>query len=738
MAKEDMRHRLWMLALSCLGSFLALPVTFLLAMRTYLEYVSRSQSMDAESVHRILQGEYIRFFTTESIITEGIILCAGAFIVAVFGFRYLYSRKMVDLFHSMPVKRSRMFLVTYLNGLLIWLVPMLVNMLAALVTALVTLGSPRHFMGIAAAAGKVTLVFIFCFLIVYHLCLVAVMISGNAFNAICCALLMGTAVTAVYGLIDVYCQSFLDTFVLLPLSADKVLWLSPLVSVVSILIETGNSGFLNNFISHIVLTGLLSAGLFAASWVLYLKRPSELAQRGVQNKWFQTPLRILGSLFTGLAGGSIFLLILGRENVLGWCIFGVILCTVFSFGVLNIIFNMNFKTFFAHKMQMAGVTAAACLILLTLGLDWTGYDTRIPDRDQIVSGTVYLGGYTDYTYGIEIAQDGSFYDKNIQAYECDMNYTDTDVLYSALSSLASETSREDGRWVTYAYVKINLKNGSSFYRRYTVTQDQAELLRPIVESDEYRNTYYKLADGAFPMPESVTVDSSLKHETNYVETEASVTALMEAYQKDFLTHYNLEELRTGAEACQLILHYASEAFSRFYNLTVYDTYANTLEVLREFFPDLVLTAQDLDISSIKIRPEVESIYPKEILYSYFGLQGYPSYDEYLKINRQGGLDAGDIASADFGPEAAAQVKAEEVGFSSAEEPFYGLNVRDRSDIDRLLPYLHVGDNVSSYYFGTGYVPLGYVYLSDGSDRSCYVKQGELPEEWVEKIKVMSE
>lgn len=737
-AKEDLRHRLWMLALSCLGSFLALPVTFLLAMRTYLEYVSRSQAMSAETIHQILQEEYIRFFTTESVVTEGIILCAGAFIVAIFGFRYLYSRKTVDLFHSLPVKRSRLFLVTYLNGLFIWLIPMLISMLAALVIAFVTLGAPGYFIDIAIAAGKVTLVFIFCFLIVYHLCLMAVMISGNAFNAICSALLLGTAAAAVYGLVNALCQVFLDTFVLLPISPDKVLWLSPLVSVVCILIETGDGGFLNNFLLYAVLSGLLSAGLFAASWALYLKRPSELAERGIQNKWFQTLLRLLGSLIIGLAGGSIFLFILGDKNVLGWCIFGIILCTVCSFGVLNIIFNMNFKAFFFHKAQMAGVTAAACLTLLTIGLDWTGYDSRVPGRDQIVGGTVYLGGYTDYTYEIEIKEDGSLINNSLQPYECDMNYTNTDVLYSALSSLAAGSSARDDHWVTYAYTKINLKNGSSFYRRYAVTRDQAELLRPIVESDEYRNTFYKLANGNFPMPSSVTVDSSLKRVTNYVEEEDSVTALIEAYYKDFRAHYRLEEIRTGAEACQLSMHYEAETYNRFYDLTVYDTYTNTLEVIRELFPDMVLTAQDLDISSIKIRPEVDTGYPKEILYSYFGLEGYPDYDEYFKIYRQGGVDDDDIASADFGPEAAAQVKAEEVGSSSAEGLFYGLNVSAPGDIESLLPYLHISDRVSSYFFGTGYVTLGSVYLSDGSSISCYVKQGELPEEWVEKIEVMSE
>lgn len=732
-AIEDMRHRAWMLALSCLGSFLALPVTFLLAMRNYQDYISRAFTNDPDRIHQLLQSAYIRFFLTESVITEGIILSIGAFIVGIFGFRHLYSRKMADLYHSVPVKRSRMFLITYVNGLLIWLIPMLASIGITLVIAFVTLGAPAYFPAIAAASGKVVLVFLFCFLIIYHLCLTAVMISGNEFNAICSALIMGTVIAAIYGIIYGFCQAFLNTFIVFPISTDKVLWASPLVSVVMILLKTSDTRYFSGFALQAVLSALLSAGQFAASWRLYLTRPSELAERGIQNKWFQNSLRIAGSLALGLCGGGVFLMVLGRENVLGWCVFGIILCTVFSFGVMNIIFHMNIKSFFSHKLQMLGTTLAACFILLAISLDWTGYNTRIPSKDQIISAAIYVSGYTDYSYALQSTEAGSLTKQDIEAYECDMNYTDTEEIYNALVSLSASPQANSEPWISTASVKVNLKNGSSFYRRYPVFPKDREIVRAVVESEQYRNTFYKLSAGQLPLPDTINVDGMLIQATNYVKNPEEISDVMAAYQKDFSEHYSMEELRSGAIVCHLSMFYDSGEYSTYYDLDVYDNYTSTLDVLKELFPAMQLTALDLEIDAIELRPDVDPTYPADSLYSYFGADGYPSYEEYVyEINNQEGDDT-DAHSNDTdirvsGPQA-------EVVDNDSSHPHYGLKVTDPDGMEELLTMIHVGSNFSKYYFSQQYCYLGEVILKDGSSLNCYVKEGEFPKKWIEKLKL---
>ena len=261
-AKEDLRRRSWMLALSCLGSVLAFPILFLLLNGDYI------QSYTNRGVEKLayLSQAYANFFSRTGTVSQGIILYAGAAIVSIFGFRYLYSRKMVDTYHSLPVKRNRLFIVTYVNGLLIWLLPMLLSMVTTLLMMLINL---LRF-GIADQFGKVILsalstlpFYLISFLTVYHFCLICVMLSGNAFNAICTSAVGGTIVSIMYGIVLGFCGTFFDTFVELNIDIGDVAWASPLVSPVIILADA--SSMLSSEGIHLSETMLMHPGTFYSS-----------------------------------------------------------------------------------------------------------------------------------------------------------------------------------------------------------------------------------------------------------------------------------------------------------------------------------------------------------------------------------------------------------------------------------------------------------------------------------------
>ena len=106
--REDLRHKIWMLALSLLGSFLALPVTYLLRYRDVeLSNIRMNISMMApeESASAILQSvnSMADFFKQELMLAAGIIAVLGAMIVGVECFYYLQQKSMVDTYHSLPV-----------------------------------------------------------------------------------------------------------------------------------------------------------------------------------------------------------------------------------------------------------------------------------------------------------------------------------------------------------------------------------------------------------------------------------------------------------------------------------------------------------------------------------------------------------------------------------------------------------------------------------------------------------
>ena len=114
--KEDLRQRLWTIVLAAI--VFILPVPIYIAMEISGSWGFGTGMLD--NFARRLAEPMAR----DSIWLVLVTVC-GALICAVSGFGYLFSKKKVDFFHSLPVKRETLFAVRYINGVLIYLVPYL-------------------------------------------------------------------------------------------------------------------------------------------------------------------------------------------------------------------------------------------------------------------------------------------------------------------------------------------------------------------------------------------------------------------------------------------------------------------------------------------------------------------------------------------------------------------------------------------------------------------------------------
>ncbi|MGN0400748.1 MAG: hypothetical protein ACI4HQ_00640, partial [Acetatifactor sp.] len=223
--KEDFRHKLWMLALSILGNMLAIPVTFLLTTGdTYGYYSEDIFTGDIFAKTRQVSAMH-EYFATYMLVFAAVVAVAGALIVGLAGFRYLFHKNMVDTYHSIPVKRKTLFAATWLNGFLIWFVPFVVMFVLTAVLGEIRLGALREELtaipnlsqilqkegseeilellpagGIALKAFRNGAALVIIFLLVYNLCLVAVMLCGNILNTLVLAAIMGVGAIAIYGI----------------------------------------------------------------------------------------------------------------------------------------------------------------------------------------------------------------------------------------------------------------------------------------------------------------------------------------------------------------------------------------------------------------------------------------------------------------------------------------------------------------------------------------------------------
>ena len=113
--QEDFKRRSWMAALLAVVFFLAYPVAMMISldnmMNTGTGVVYSVEELQRWVTDFLGAGSYVHFAL---IISTAAILAAGEF-------SYLHSREKLDLYHSIPVRRKKLFFSGYLTGALMFL-----------------------------------------------------------------------------------------------------------------------------------------------------------------------------------------------------------------------------------------------------------------------------------------------------------------------------------------------------------------------------------------------------------------------------------------------------------------------------------------------------------------------------------------------------------------------------------------------------------------------------------------
>ncbi|MDE5893601.1 MAG: hypothetical protein K2H45_11830, partial [Acetatifactor sp.] len=383
--KEDLRHCVWMLALSLLGNFLAMPVLWLLRYsdvelaKTHILMGDMTADQLTEAVWGSI-NMMVDFYREVLLISAGVIAILGAMIMGLESFRYLQHKSMVDTYHSLPVSRGQLFGIKYVNGLLIWLVPYLICMVLTLAFSgvlLARVGGSRGIPRLIMEAGKITIVLVIVYLLIYHLFLLAVMLTGNMINTLAVAAIFGLSALSAYGLVVGFMVTFFRTYYPLATGLAAATYSSPLAAPVVLLGSYVDEDFL--IADGLVPTVLACLGvtlvLGVLAWIAYLKRPSERAGKGLDLWWIAGPLRLFVGILGGM-GGWLFMYHL--VNRTAWNVFGALLAGILIYGALDVVFSMDFKSFFRHKWSMGGTVTVMLLVCFGFQGDWMGYDRYLP------------------------------------------------------------------------------------------------------------------------------------------------------------------------------------------------------------------------------------------------------------------------------------------------------------------------------------------------------------------------
>lgn len=642
--KEDLKRRLWTVALISLFFFFTFPISVAVMVSSYMKdmelMASGVMKTTAEVVRLQLFDQYAGWMSVENGFVATFIV-VFAVVCGVTGFSYLHSKKKTDFFHSIPVKREKLFAASFINGILYTAVPYLISLLLAVTIVGVKTGVTLPWVEILG-----TYLFQMAFYtMIYATVILAVILTGNTIVSLLGMLVFCSWGPAFMVLIVGYCQEYFKTYyVNSNLMEQLIIKSSPFAWYVhSVSVGVSVSGVITAIVAAFI--------LFVLSVVLYKLRPSEAAGRAMAFKKSEAVIKFMIVVPMSLFGSMVFRQMRSGENL--WSIFGLICGCVITYCIIEIIYNFDFRRLFSHKIQLAVCGGVSLAVLAFFQFDLMRYDAYIPSKDKVESSALYsydLNGDALYDYlgTPELIEErsGQHYLSisgiSISDYLEEMQLENIDeVLFLAQAGINFNMLSEDenirsGQMesgtirYTMIDIKYHMKNGRDIYRSYHIPlQETEKQLETIYNTQEYKMTTYPVLKEGNPA-NYVGINYEECQDFSHIDftDEAAKDALIAAYQED-LSALTYAVRRTESPIASLqfktkelqgmidIVRTEGNRYTSFNNwgyYPIYPSFTKTIAVLKEcgINPGTFLNSDNVE----KIELIGEDLYEDDLVDTY--------------------------------------------------------------------------------------------------------------------------
>ncbi len=549
--KENLRRRIWSVALCSLLFFFMFPIMMLLQVSHYLDasnFVSLADPEPAmEHARHQVFSNFIGWVETDDPFLSFIILCL-AVVIAASAFSWLHNSRKTDFYHSLPVSRAHLFHAVNLNSLLIVGVPYLImSLLSAAITQTTTGCSGCYLAAFLGYLGHMAF-----FLLSYMTVVLAMMLTGNVFVG-----LLGTGtflmwgpclVGLVFGLMNKYLYTFCDYEEMIQWFMQRssaFLWMIPF---------SGNAA---------VSAPVRAAAALAASVVLmlvdlwlYFRRRSEAAGHAMAFGITEAPVKLMIIVPIAIGCGLIFHELMESD---AWAVFGIVCALLIGGCIMEIIFRFDFRQLFAHKSHLLIGLLLSLGIFAFFRFDLAGYDRYLPDRAKLSSAGVVTDIYDNiwnYNHRFELHDDGdSVYVNQVDDEPTPkvlrrMELHDLNTVYAlaeegiaealqmrpgafGINNSTTDSGDTDAR-TCKVYISWHFANGKQVLRQYTVnTAPLHNDLDRLHESADYKKAFYPIF--------SVTADdlAGVNYQdidnTDHIRfpSDTDMKELLLTYQKEF-------------------------------------------------------------------------------------------------------------------------------------------------------------------------------------------------------------
>lgn len=629
--KEDLKSRLWAVALMSLGCFFLYPVVaaFMAGeIKDYLVY--------EEGVLRYSR-ELISWLSFDCGMTVFLIVVTSL-VCGLSGFSYLNNKSKVDFYHGIPVRREKLYAANYINGILLLAVPYAVCMLLAVFIGISNGAEAGRLWPVAVAAYGLHMTY---YILMYTTIVIASMMTGNLIvgflGSAVFAAVVPLAATIVFG----YFSTFFKTYVYEMHENTMKLFLhfSP-VSEYMTQISRYSEG--KSVVPAALAALVISAMLAVLGCVLYKKRPSEAAGRAMAFAVTRPVIRNILTVVSSLGLGLFFWAM--REST-GWAVFGVICGGVICHCVIEIIYHFDFKKLFSHKWQLAACVVFAVAVLFAFRYDLAGYDRYLPQAGEVKEAAVNVSRLNNWvSYGsVGTDRDGNYSWEHGDADDyifANMHYQDAENLLS-IAAEGIRVCEEEKRLSRYVDSQAEIPDTSQEQKNYSVVT----IAYTLSSGRRVCRTYHMCLEDVMPQIEKLYADSRFQtgtyplmgktadqmaavHYRDYGDeqildqlSQAELGELLEAYQKEFssmtiakmsrefpvgLIRFSSELEETAmrwqrAKENEKTYYYYYQSFDDRNYYPVYPSFTKTIQLLKKHQISLETGYKPEDIKSIEIR-----------------------------------------------------------------------------------------------------------------------------------------
>lgn len=611
--EANIRQRGWLAALNAVALFLFMPVYALFTIeKNKVKFVN---SPDAPYDLSWISDTFPGMFNGSS--TRLLALCIAilAILCAVTGFAYLHSRDQQDFYHGMPVTRKRWFMVSYVAGLLIFIVPYLLFGICTLLVGQIygLLSSAVLLRCMTALLGG-----ILGFLICYHVAIFAMLLTGQIVTGVLASLVLLSYGELVMSIANMLSENFYKTWTYnSSVSSGHLL---NCISPGSLFMRTIRaSGYSSCSPLLLLNTAVMCLLLLGISLFLLKFYRAEAASNALAFPKSASVIKIMIVIPTSLFLGVMFNL-KGSQKGGIWIFFISILASILLCMIIEFIYHHDLKKLLSGKISTAISIASVVLIFGFFQFDLIGYDTYLPKEDKLEGFSLSSDSFPGY---FSYPEDYILNTYNEQGDKIESLDDYTSVIELAKSGIANQkqniTPEEVRKSNTSDFITITLhytyKGGRDIYREYAVDKAEAlRLLTTLCDSESYRKTLFPIFHVERDLVKEVSIQDIYKHPTALTLDLDQQNQLLDAYEQDVLNAdiADLQNQSPLGELQFLIFDKSadkgtSQSTDEEHNIQigqfyVYKSYKNTLALLDEYGYSFRTNIDSADVMSMIYYP----------------------------------------------------------------------------------------------------------------------------------------